>query len=224
MPAADTLQVYFERFALVSLEKQDKLESLIGEHMHELDLDAGKIRFPQFEFPMQVIGTESGNTLNWLWAWADEQTEIPVNLLQSAIQLRTWGENERVPEFTIPSVDLNRADGHVLSLISSEVCRASCYYQDSYEGGAVFLLLFNRIIDSQSPFNRERLLFRLSDIFSRYDMNHRHTLLSYFRMKGMTAVEEGNLINCDLASGERVNAEFDDAGRLTMINGTPFEW
>src|SRR5512143_1441503 len=98
MPSSKNFQAYLERYALLSLEKQDKLESLIGAHLHELDLDAGTIRFDALQFPVQVVGTESYNTLTWLWAWADEQAELPANLIQSAVQLRSWGTEADIPE------------------------------------------------------------------------------------------------------------------------------
>jgi hypothetical protein len=223
MASASPLHSYLESYALISLEKQDKLEALVGEHLHELDLDAGKIRFADLELPMQVIGTESDNTLTWLWAWADEHTELPAGLLQSAIQLRNWGAHQGIEEFVTPSVDLARADGHVISLIAAEACGASCYYRDSYEGGAVYLLLFDKMIDEGPPFDRARLLLHMADLFSSYDLNHRNTLLSYLTAKGLSAASEGNLINCELQSGERLVAEFDDAGRLTLVNGAAFE-
>ncbi len=223
MAATNILQTYLERYALITLEKQDKLESLIAESIHELDLDTGKIRFNDLAFPMQVLGTESDNTLTWLWAWADEQTEISSSLMQSSIQLRNWGVTEGIPEFTTPSLDLGRADGNVIALISAEVCKASGYYRDSYEGGAVLLLLFDSIIDSQPPFDRGRLVRRMSDIFSRYDLNHRNALLSYLRLKRLSPAEERDTVNCELESGERLNAEFDAAGRLIMVNGTSFD-
>ncbi len=223
MAATNNLQTYLERYALITLEKQDKLESLIGESMHELELEAGIIRFNDLQFPMQVLGTESDNTLTWLWAWSDEQTEIPSTLMQSAIQLRIWGANEGIPEFTLPSLDLNRADGHLIALIGAEICKASCYYRDCYEGGAAILLLFDKLIDNQPPFDRERLLRRLSDIISRYEINHRNALLSYLRLKKLSPAEERNLVSCELESGERLNAEFDTAGRLIVVNGAAFE-
>jgi len=222
MALTEKLRTHFQRFALISLEKQDKLEMLIGEHMHELDIDAGRIRFTKLDFPMQVLGTESDNTLNWLWAWADEQTEIPEGLMQSAIQLRTWGANEGIAEFTSPSVDLDRIDGHIISMIAAEICKASCYYRDSYEGGAVYLLLFDQLIDKQAVFDRERLLRRASDLFSRYDLNQRLTLLSYLHQKGLSPVEEHDRIRCELTTGEQLNAEFDEAGNLSMVNGVAF--
>ncbi len=223
MASSAAFQTYLERYALLSLEKQDRLETLIGEHLHELDLDAGVIRFDRYQFPMQVIGTESDNSLTWLWAWSDEQTELPANLLQSAIQLRTWGSAEGLSEFTLPSIDLNRADGNAISLIAAEICRASCFYRDSYEGGAVYLLLFDTLIDGGPPFDRQRLVMRLADLLSRYDLNHRNTILYYLMAKKLSPVTEGTTIGCELESGERLIARFDEAGRLAAINGAAFE-
>ncbi len=223
MASSAAFQTYLERYALLSLEKQDRLETLIGEHLHELDLDAGVIRFDRYQFPMQVIGTESDNSLTWLWAWSDEQTELPANLLQSAIQLRTWGSAEGLSEFTLPSIDLNRADGNAISLIAAEICRASCFYRDSYEGGAVYLLLFDALIDGGPAFDRQRLVRRLADLLSRYDLNHRDTILYYLMAKKLSPVTEGATIGCELESGERLIAGFDESGRLATINGAAFE-
>ncbi len=214
---------YLEQYALVSLEKQDRMAMLIGEHLHELDLDAGTIRFSsELVFPMQVLGTESDNTVTWLWAWADEQTEIPDNLLDASRRLRDWGSKEGLNEFTSPSIDLDRADGNAIALIASQVAGASCFYRDSYEGGAVYLLLFDKTIDSRPSFDRTRLVRGLSDILSRYDLNHRNTLESYFRLKGLSPSAQDLVISCELDSGERLVAEFDRKGRLTKINGAPF--
>jgi hypothetical protein len=216
------LTEYLEQYALLSLEKQDKLDLLLGdEHTHSLDLEAGKIRFhDNLEIAFQVLGTESDNTLVWLWAWADEQTEeVPADLLKASRELMNWGSREGVQEFTSPSVDLHKADGHVFSMIASELCRASCYFRDAYDGGAVYLLLFDKVIEAQPSFDLTRLSRRLLDLFSRYDINHRNTLLSYLRTRGIVFAEKNTLITCVLDSGERLNAEFDIAGHLTMLNG-----
>lgn len=216
-----TLTDYFEQFALISLEKQDKLALLIGEHTYGLDLDAGKIRFnDNLEISFQVLGTESDNTLIWLWAWADEQTEeLPVDLLQASHELRDWGLRKGIQKFTLPSVDLHKADGHVLSMIACELCNASCSFRDAYEGGAAFLLLFDKRIDAQPSFDLSRLSRSFMDLISRHKFNHRKTLLSYLRIKRLPLAETGPTITCELDSGERLSAEFDDAGHLTSLNG-----
>jgi hypothetical protein len=217
----NTLTHLFEQYALISREKQDKLALLLGDHTHELDLEAGKIRFnDNLEFSFQVLGTESDNTLIWLWAWADEQTEeIPVNLLQASRELRDWGLRKGVQEYSLPSVDLDRADGHVLSMIACELCKAGCYYQDTYDGGSAFILLFDKRIDTQPSFDLKRLSRRFLDLISRYELNHRKALVSYFRIKGLPLTETGPLITGELESGEQLSAGFDERGMLTMLNG-----
>lgn len=206
---------HFEQYALLSLEKQDKLARLIGEHYAELDLDSGKIRFGNdLEFPFQVLGTTSDNTLTWLWAWSEEQTEIPEDLMRSARELRAWGERERIVEFSDPEVDLNRADGQMIALIASKICKASCYYRDSYEGGASFLLLFGEAINSQPPLDRARLVHHLSELALTYDFNQRNALLAYLRATNLTPVESGGKVACILGSGETLSLEFDDQGKL----------
>jgi len=211
---------YLELYALISLEKQEKFDRLIGEHTMELDVDTGTIRFSNgLAVPFQTLGTESGNTLTWLWAWSDEQPDIPDHLLTSAFQLKDWGEKHDVQEFCSPSIDLNRADGQLISLIASEVCKASCYYHDPYEGGAIYLLLFDKSIDAQPPFDLAGLSRKLSDLISLYEFNHRNALLSYFRMKGLSPVETESTVTCELGSREQLSAEFDDSSRLTLLNG-----
>lgn len=215
----NTLSVSIEHYGLLSLEKQDKLTLLVGEHMHEIDLENGKIRFDDVEFPFQALGTESDNTLTWLWAWADEQTEVPVDLLTAARELRDWGEREGIREFVVPGVDLDKADGLAFSLIASEVCKASCFYRDVYEGGSLFVLLFDSTIDRQPSFDLARLSKQYSDLISRYEINHRNALLSYLNAKGLSPLSHGSQITGKLETGELLNAEFDNAGRLMSLNG-----
>jgi hypothetical protein len=215
----NTLTTYLEQCGLLSLEKQDKLAFVIGEQIHQLNLDEGKIRFDSLEFPFQVLGTESDNTLTWLWAWADEQEEIPANLIAASLELRNWGSNEGIPEFSTPSLDLTRADGFLFSLIASEVCRASCYYRDVYEGGSLFVLLFDRMIDSQPSFDLGRLSKQFLNLISRSSFNHRSALHSYLTKKRLSPKEGVSRIACLLESGELLSAEFDESGSLQTLNG-----
>ena len=92
---------HFEKTVFVSLEKQNGLFRRLGEHILDLDLDTGLARFSaDAAFPFQLLGTESDNTLTWLWAWAEEQPEVSEDLLRSSRDLKAWGAREAVPEFT----------------------------------------------------------------------------------------------------------------------------
>ncbi len=214
------LTAYLEHYALASLEKQEKFAGLLGEFTADIDYDAGLARFTGgFEFPFQVLGTESDNTLTWLWAWADEQAEIPTGLLKSSLQMKAWGERNGIREFTMPSVDLNQADGRILSLISSGECEAGCFFREDYDGGALFLLLFGSEIDRQPSLAAADLIRQFSDLIAINDLNHQNTLISYLRLKNIPFVEQGAVIEFDLESGERMSMEFGPAKDLLKING-----
>jgi hypothetical protein len=216
------LITYLEQYGLISLEKQEKLSALAGDFTTEIDFETGRIRLSSgYEFPFQVLGTESDNTLTWLWAWAEEQSEVPPELLASALEMRAWGEKEGIAECTSPSVDLERADGLLLSLIASEVCKASCYYQDSYDGGALFLLLFGQTIEMQEPLDAGGVVRQISHLASLYDFNHRNALLSYLRYHGLTYEGSGQVLLTRLESGEELQAEFGPDEQLLSINGRP---
>ena len=217
-----SLTEHFERYALVSLEKQARLFSLLGAHVLDLDLDAGIARFNDLAIPFQVLGTESDNALTWLWAWADEQEEVPDSLLTAAKELKAWGGKNDLPELIIPSLDLNRADGMFLSLIASGVCKASGYYRDPYEGGATFLLLHGIALDDRQVFDRTGLVRQIGDLAARYDFNHRNALLSYFTAKSIPVSVAGNTVGAELSSGERLMAEFSSRGQIVTINGEAF--
>ena len=138
---------------MISLEKQAKFERLVGEHFAEFDLDAGILKIDNdLALPFQVLGTQSDNTLTWLWAWSEEHADVQPDQITAAIKLKEWGLKQGIEEFFMPEVDIERADGMMISLIAAEVCKASCYYRDAYEGGAVFVLLSGAGIDRQPPF------------------------------------------------------------------------
>ena len=216
----NNLTEYLEQYSLLSLEKQEKLARLIGEHTVDFDLEGGMIHFTeQCSFPFQVLGTESDNSLTWLWAWAEEQPDIPLNRLSSAYQVKDWGEKAGLPQFTMPSIDLTRADGRALSIIASEICGASSYYQDSYEGGAVFLLLFGEAIDRQPSFDAAGLQRQFTEVLSLYELNGRTALIAYLRKKGLSYSEEERILHAELESGEKLSAKFDENGQVVAIEG-----
>lgn len=215
-----TINEYFEQFALISLEKQAKFERLIGEHFAEFDLDAGILKINNdLALPYQVLGTQSDNSLSWLWAWSEEHAEFQPEQLIAAMQLKEWGSENDLEEFSMPAVDIERADGMMLSLIAAEVCKASCYYRDAYEGGSVFVLLAGAGIDRQPPFELTGFLRAFTELVSRYDLNHRNVLRSYFPMKGLSFVEDGDMITGKLESGEELRMTFDGSGNLMTLNG-----
>jgi len=210
-----TINEYFEQCALLSLEKQEKFDRLTGEHFAEFDLDAGILKINNdLALPFQVLGTQSDNTLTWLWAWSEEHADVQPDQITAALQLKEWGLKNNIEEFCIPEVDIERADGMKISLIAAEVCKASCYYRDAYEGGSAYVLLSGAGIDRQPPFELSGFLRAFTDLASRYDLNHRNMVQFYLRKKGLPFVEDGAMIIGKLESGEEIRMEFNSSGGI----------
>ena len=215
------LTPFLERYALLALEKQQKLLRLSEGQFVELDLDGGVARFGRsLAAPFQVLGTESDNSLTWLWAWAEEHTEMPEQLMRSSREMKAWLEQNGLRELTQPSLDVDLADGTQLSCIAAEVCRASGFYRDPYEGGALFLLLFSDQIDRQPGFTLDELVGSLLDLGSRYPVRHRTAVASYLRSRGRSFEERTDSLQAQLATGEPIIAEFNADGSVRTINGT----
>src|SRR4051812_1203791 len=84
-----------------SWDKQESLAALIGESEWQLRLRTGQITFGgKHTFPVQVLGSEATQSRTWLWAWANTASGIAEPLLLAARQMRTFGAQNNVKEFT----------------------------------------------------------------------------------------------------------------------------
>ena len=170
----------------------------------------------------QVLGTESDNSLTWLWAWAEEQSGSACGAARLFAGDAAWGEKEGITECTSPSVDLDRADGLLLSLIAAGVCKASCHYQDSYDGGALFLLLFGQTIEMQAAPGCRRPGYARSRTWPRSMTSATVTRCSpTWPTTALPTKGAGPVLLTRLASGEELRAEFGPQDRLLSINGRP---
>lgn len=132
----------FCRRAAVSFGKQLHLAELVGESGWHFDMPSGLLSFDeQYRWQVQVLGTEAEDSKVWLWAWANERSNIPTRLLGSALTLRMLGESHGIPGLAEPQVPISEINGHTLAMIASVVCRADAYYRCPYEGGAAYLLI-----------------------------------------------------------------------------------
>lgn len=152
--------VFGHRFA--SFDKQLHLANLVGEQGWHLDLSTGLLSFGNgYIWHVQILGTESDQDRTWLWAWANEGSNIPPSHLQAALRMKALGEEQQIPELTTPILQLGDIDGHRLAMIASGVCQANAYYRCPYESGSAFVL----IQDERLPKPPEPPLARIALVF-----------------------------------------------------------
>ena len=195
-----------------------KLSQLIGDHSWALDIDSGWIAFNgRFKFPVQILGTESEISQTWLWAWANEKSGIPQELLKASNHLLRIGSELNIPELTNSQFPLEKVDGHYLSLVASGLLNASCYYRGPYEGGAVYLLISGSDVDDQMGFDALSFSNGIATLISSYEFNHRNAIFAYFKAIGNPIVEEEGEYLATLLNGEEIKIEFDHIDRMTNI-------
>jgi hypothetical protein len=217
-PIMDAL---FQKHVASSLDKQLHLQELVGEEPRwQLDMETGRISFgARYSFAIQALGTESALDGTWLWAWANEASDIPERLLESARALKRFGEEKQVPELTQPLLTVGELDGHKLSMIASGACRADAYYRGPYEGGAVFVL----IQDTSFPAGDENTIWRIASTFTQvlanFPVNHRKAFVEYLHYYGLKGKCDGLSITVQGPEGRVLKTEFDEAGRLLKLGG-----
>ena len=204
-----------------SWDKQACLADCIGDGDWQLSLSAGQITFGgRQSYPVQVLGSEADADGTWLWAWANTESNLPPNLVQAAAQMQAFGEQQRVAELVAPTLNLEDAAGHTLSMISCGVCGADAYYRGPYAGGAVFLLLEAPALRRYADDTPTRFIRVFTEFISAFACDHRPALAAYAAYKGYTLTAEPNADAITLPAGAVVRAEFDTLGRLAKISST----
>lgn len=212
----DTL---LEKHAAIAFEKQYNLAEIIGENNWEIDMNTGSIRFgDDLNFPMQILGSYSFDSGTWLWAWDNEASSIPSNLLIDANKLKEIGETYNIDFLTMSEYKMEPTDIHALGLIASGEFNSSAYYAGNFGSGILLLTLKDELIE-KVPYNEQlRILSIFPEITANFAVNHRRSLKNYLNAKGYLISEDGGKLTANKGVNT-IYAQFDDLDRLSNIDG-----
>jgi hypothetical protein len=211
----------FDQHAAATFDKQSCLNELVGELDWQFEMDSGLLSFgDRHQWQAQILGTQSDESGTWLWAWANEASGIPENLLVAANALRKLGTAKGIAELTEAQLPADEYDGHFWSILATGVCKADAYYRGPYEGGAVFLLIEDPAFDRQVDNPLLRFATIMPQAVSAYPIsNHKRAVAGYADFLGLTAEAQGDTVVVADGSGNQLTAEFDGQNRLTKLAG-----
>lgn len=216
---AQTVQGLLEQYGGISLDKQRNLHDVIGDNSWNIDMDAGEISFgPDLVFPVQVLGTFSHSSETWLWGWANERSNIPPGLLQQALQLKKYGEDNDIDLLKNSDFDAEINDLHLIGMIASGMFGASAYYLADYGQGIMVATVKSEVIDRVDSIDHVRVSTVFPEFISLFEMNHKNAFGHYAALKGYAVNEDGQQLIAT-KEGSRIIAAFDDLSRLTRLNG-----
>lgn len=214
-----TEQELIERFGGIAFDKQYDFATVIGNNNWNIDMSKEEISFgPNLDFPIQVLGTFSHSSETWLWAWANTKSGLSEDIMQQALQLKKYGEEQGIDLFSNSSFDFSKNELHRIGLIASGMFDASAYYTADYGQGTMLVTIKSALVDRQRQDDHLRILSVFPQLISQFEMNHKIALQSYLEEKGYKVSEQGALLTAT-KGGNTITAEFDELSRLRNLNG-----
>lgn len=216
-PPAKTEDELFAQYGALGFEKQSDVSTVVGNNSWGVDMNSGTITFgSNLRFPIQVLGTISHSSNSWLWAWANEESGIPANLLQQANQLKRYGETNGIDLLQASQFDADINDLHKIGCIASGMFDSSCYYIADYGKGAMLVTIKAREFDAVQKNAHFRMMTTFPQLISNFDVDHRAAFTNYLQAKGYAVSETANQVRGQNGSDSLVG-EFDEQGRLNNI-------
>jgi hypothetical protein len=198
--------------------RQLALGDLLQERDWNVDISAGIATFgDDLQYPIQLLGTESEYDGTWLWAWANEESNLPPELLHLGGWLREYGRRAGIAELTEPTFPLQRADGHRLALVASGLT-GRCYYRGPYDGGALFFHLENVPPELLAPVRPERAMTILTEVVQQFPVAHRIVVESFFTQQGWRLETSADTVVGHHGDGSQIWVTFDGYGRIARFN------
>ncbi len=216
------MHIWTERHLPFAFDRQLLLADLISDLPWSYDLQSGVLSFgDRFAWQAEILGTESEETSTWLWAWANDASNIPERQQGASLKLKALGEEHHIAEVTESMVPLDNADGHAFASIAVGEGLGQAYYRGPYEGGAAFLLITDERLQFQVDDPLQRILTVFPQAISAMEIaDHREALQGYLSHYGFEAESDGDALLLREQGQEVLRAEFDEHGRLRELKGT----
>jgi hypothetical protein len=214
-----TFQDYFADHAASSFARQMALADIIGERPWGIDMQKGQLRFgDDLEYGVQLLGTHAFEPRTWLWVWANTQSNLPPQLIETALRIRQLGKDQTVEAFTQPSLQLGEITDHMIAMTCSGLAGGLCYYRAPYEGGALFVLLDDVPVEVLASVSLPRVCTVLTEVVSQFDVDHRRMVTSFLQQQGLRTESNGGAsIRAERTGEGHVEIAFDELGRISNV-------
>lgn len=216
---AKSKEELLQQFGAIGLEKQSYVPEVIGNNQWNVDMGQGTISFgANLHVPIQVLGTISHSSQTWLWAWANDKSGIPAELLVQANELKKYGEENGIEFLEKAQFGADINDLHMIGCIASGMFGSNSYYIADYGKGAMLALLKAKEFETVQKHEHLRILTTFPQFISTFDCNHKKALINYLTLKGYTLAIGENEVSAQKANNS-IAATFDNLDRLVNIKG-----
>ena len=209
----DSFKVILSKYGALALDRQENLSELIGETVGQLDIEKGTITFDDIVIPVQILGFFSQDLNQWSWAWDCEEI-FGENLIKSAKQIKTIGDEFDIIEFKSPVLQTDFNACHTLAMTASSILNMDAYYAVSEDGIEIFVAFKSDLIKENNSVKKFR------DTFYTFQKNFKIypkiAFESYTKLKGYGFKPHDDFALAKIGES-RVMAGFTERGNVTRI-------
>jgi hypothetical protein len=204
---------------LAASDKQHSFLHFVRGINWSLDLVEGFVSFgSSHRWRIVALGRESLNSDTWIWSWADPTSNTPNHLLAASLNLKEYGEQHGISEFSDSHVLLSQINSHTLALLASSLCKANAYHACPYDGGTIFVMIIDETFPKFPYPICHRIVSIFPQIFTSFDIpNHRLALTTYLSSHDLNYHNDDRQILVKKDGINVLTATFDEQNRLTTL-------
>ena len=217
-----TFEDLIEQYIGLAFEKQMDLEDIIYGKPWQIDMAKQQLVFGDDLYcSFQLLGTFSHSSETWLWAWGNEQSQLPKNIIEQSLELKKIGEKNNIDLFKFPKFDATEDDLHLFGIIASGMFNSSGYYVADYGQGTLVLTFNNEDIEQIHKKNdtHNRVASVIPQLIANYDVNHYAAIKHYLLAKNYQITFDDGLKLIATKGENQISAEFDNSSRLIGLKG-----
>ncbi len=207
----------FEKQLMISMSRQMALNDYLGDNGWGIDIGEGELTIEnRGAYPIQLLGTESDQSNTWLWAWANEQSDLPETVLAAVHKIHQFGRAKGINELTEATFSLETISAHEIAMVCTALSDTACYYVAGYDGGALYTLI-DDVPDQVNTASLERINTVIMQSISQFPVDHRAACLPYLRQQNLNIEETGEMMVATRPGEGRLEIVFSPDGRLEEI-------
>ena len=217
-----TFEDLIEQYIGLAFEKQMDLEDIIYGKPWQIDMAKQQLVFGDDLYcSFQLLGTFSHSSETWLWAWGNEQSQLPKNIIEQSLELKKIGEKNNIELLKFPKFDATEDDLHLFGIIASGMFNSSGYYVADYGQGTLVLTFNNEDIEQIHKKNdtHNRVASVIPQLIANYDVNHYAAIKHYLLAKNYQITFDDGLKLIATKGENQISAEFDNSSRLIGLKG-----
>ena len=210
----DSFKVVLSKYGALALDKQENLSELIGDTQGDLDLEKGILSFGDIQVPIQILGFFTEQSNQWSWAWDNEEIGFDDGLLKAANQIKKFGDEFGILEFSTPVIHADFNDCHTLAMTATAILEYDAYYAYSEEGLDIFVAIDSDLIKENNSVEKFR------DTFATFQKNFKVypkiAFESYTKLKGYIFKPQQDFAVAKIGES-RIIVGYTERGNVTHI-------